>query len=180
MPFYSHDNGITWPQCTGLPVGALVAADRVNPSKFYASGRNQMYVSTDSGATFVPAAASLSGRPRPVFGIEGDVWVPAYSGLFHSQDSAATFAPVPQVNSAAAVGFGMPAPGQSYPAVYLAGAVGGVWGVYRSDDVGATWQRIDDPQHQFGWINCLTGDQRQYGRVYLGTGGRGILYGDQR
>jgi xyloglucan-specific exo-beta-1,4-glucanase len=77
-----------------------------------------------------------------------------------------------------AVGFGMPAPGQSYPAVYLAGSVASVWGVYRSDDIGVTWQRIDDPQHQFGWINCLTGDPRLYGRVYLGTGGRGILYGD--
>jgi hypothetical protein len=74
----------------------------------------------------------------------------------------------------------MPAPGQSYPAVYLAGSVGNVWGTYRSDDAGATWQRIDDPQHQFGWINCLTGDPRRYGRVYLGTGGRGILYGDPR
>jgi xyloglucan-specific exo-beta-1,4-glucanase len=74
----------------------------------------------------------------------------------------------------------MPAPGQSYPAVYLAGSVGGVWGTYRSDDVGATWQRIDDSQHQFGNINCLAGDPRIYGRVYLGTAGRGIVYGDAK
>jgi hypothetical protein len=182
-PAYSQDNGTTWTACAGLGAGVRVAADRVNPLKFYASGRNAsgqslMYVSTDGGATFVPAAVSLSGRPRPVFGIEGDVWVPTGSGLFHSQDSAATFVPVPQVNGTGAVGFGMPAPGQTYPAVYLAGSVAGVWGTYRSDDIGATWQRIDDPQHQFGWINCLTGDPRLYGRVYLGTGGRGILYGD--
>jgi hypothetical protein len=87
---------------------------------------------------------------------------------------------MPLVNGATAVGFGMPAFGQSYPAVYLAGSVGAVWGTYRSDDAGVTWQRIDDSQHQFGYINCLTGDQRRYGRVYLGTGGRGILYGDIR
>jgi hypothetical protein len=54
----------------------------------------------------------------------------------------------------------------------------GVSGVYRSEDQGATWQRIDDLQHQFGYINYLTGDPRLYGRVYLGSGGRGILYGD--
>jgi hypothetical protein len=187
--YYSPDSGKTWPACAGLNAGALVAADRVNPSKFYASDRNGMYVSTDGGATFVPVPTSPSGRPRPVFGIEGDVWVATDSktkpGLFHSQDSAATFTQTmvngaPLVNSATAVGFGMPAPGQSYPAVYLAGSVAGVWGTYRSDDVGVTWQRIDDPQHQFGWIHCVTGDQRQYGRVYLGTGGRGILYGDPR
>ena len=184
-PAYSKDSGATWNVCKGLELAtsARVAADRVNPSKFYASGKNangqnQMFVSTDGGANFVPAAASVSGRPRPVFGIEGDVWIPTGSGLFHSQDSAATFAQVSQVNSAAAVGFGMPAPGQTYPAVYLNGSVANVWGTYRSDDAGATWLRVDDPQHQFGWINCVAGDPRIYGRVYLGTGGRGILYGD--
>jgi hypothetical protein len=193
LPSLSRDRGATWTAvgpAAGAPApGAQVAADRVNPSKFYASDGTGMYVSTDGGATFAKAAAIPSGRPRVVFGIEGDVWVATDSksnpGLFHSQDSAATFTQttvngVPLVNSAGAVGFGMAAPGQSYPAVYLAGSVAGVWGTYRSDDVGVTWQRIDDPQHQFGWLHCLTGDQRQYGRVYLGTGGRGILYGDPR
>ena len=179
-PARSQDNGANWAPCVGLNPGAQVAADRVNPSKFYASDRNGMYVSSDGGANFAHTPASASGRPRPVFGIEGDVWVAAGSGLFHSQDSAATFTQVAQVNTAGAVGFGMAAPGQSYPAVYLAGSVAGVWGTYRSDDAGATWQRIDDPQHQFGWLHCLTGDPRLYGRVYLGTGGRGILYGDPR
>ena len=77
--------------------------------------------------------------------------------------------------------------------MYLAGSVlhadGGAtyaWGSYRSDDV-AAWlsgaavvfgSDLDDPQHQFGYINCLAGDPRQPGRVYLGTGGRGIVYGD--
>ena len=74
----------------------------------------------------------------------------------------------------------MAAPGRSYPAVYLAGSVSGTWGIYRSDDGGATWQRIDDPEHQFGAVRCLTGDPRLYGRVYFGTDGRGILYGDPR
>ncbi len=203
-PSYARNNvaastfGAAWTACTGLPAGALVAADRVNAAKFYAGSGGKMYASTDGGATFVPATfaqgtAAASGRPRPVFGIEGEVWVPTKAGLLHSQDSGATFASVPAVNGATAVGFGMAAPGQSYPAVYLAGAVsvgGGatyVWGTYRSDDVAAwlsgaavapTWQRIDDAQHQFGYINVLTGDERQYGRVYLGTSGRGIVYGD--
>jgi hypothetical protein len=179
-PSYSRDAGATWTACGGLTQGARVAADRINPSKFYASGRNQMYVSIDGGASFAESTSVASGRPRPALGVEGDVWIPTNTGLFHSQDSAATFVQVPQVGGATAVGFGMPAPGQSYPAVYLAGSVSGVWGSYRSDDAGVTWQRIDDPSHQFGYINCLTGDPRRYGRVYLGTGGRGILYGDPR
>ena len=102
--------GTTWTASTGLTAGMLVAADRVNPSKFYASGRSGIFVSTDGGKTFVQASTTSCGRPRPVFGIEGDVWVPTTSGqLLHSQDSGATFPPVAAVNGVTAVGFGMPA-----------------------------------------------------------------------
>ena len=93
--------------------------------------------------------------------------------------------PFRAVNGATAVGFGAPVmPGQTYPSVYLAGSVllptsvFYAWGIYRSDDAGATWQHLDDAQHQFGYINCLAGDRRQAGRIYLGTSGRGIVYGD--
>jgi photosystem II stability/assembly factor-like uncharacterized protein len=179
-PSYSVDRGATWIGCKGISSGVRVASDRVNPAKFYATSRNQMYVSSDGGATFVAAGAAATAKPRPTPGIEGDVWLASSTGLLHSLDSGTTFARVLQVGSATAVGFGMPFPGQTYPAVYVAGSVSSVWGTYRSDDAGATWQRVDDPAHQFGYINCLSGDPRRYGRVYLGTGGRGILYGDLR
>jgi hypothetical protein len=185
-PSYSVDHGAHWTASTGITAGARVAADRVNASKFYASRGTRMYLSTDGGATFVAATASPSGgRPRPVFGVEGDIWVTTGNSLLRSQDSGATYAPVPLVGGASAVGFGMAATGQSYPAVYVAATIGGVWGTYRADNVGehpdgvgVIWQRIDDPQHQFGIINCLAGDPRRYGRIYLGTAGRGIVYGD--
>ena len=187
---YSHDNGTTWTAATStttiaLTAGMLVAADRVNPMKFYASGRGTFATSTDGGATFSVATVATTGRPRPVFGVEGDVWMPTSSGLLHSTDSGATFAPVAAVNGAIAVGFGAPMTADAgYPAVYLVGSaapgVSYTWGTFRSDDAGVTWQRIDDPQHQFGYINCLAGDRRQPGRVFLGTSGRGIVYGDPR
>ena len=53
-------------------------------------------------------------------------------------------------------------------------------GFFRSDDAGSTWQRINDDRHQFGFTGQITGDPRTYGRVYVGTGGRGILYGDPK
>ena len=40
--------------------------------------------------------------------------------------------------------------------------------------------RINDDQHQWGRAGdtAITGDPRIYGRVYIGTNGRGIIYGD--
>src|SRR5262249_13205452 len=98
-PGYSRDMGATWKAsmacnngpCRAPPSGSRAAADRVTPAKFYASTGNRMYVSTDGGATFTAAGMATTGRPRPVFGIEGDLWVPTGTGLLHSTDSGATF-----------------------------------------------------------------------------------------
>ncbi len=193
QPSYSTDNGNSWIPCSGISAGAVVASDRVNPNKFYAFQNGTFYVSTDKGKTFVARATGFPSvaKIKAVPGREGDVWLAAYQtsnnqpvagdGLYHSTDSGATFTKVSPstLTYAEAVGLGMAAPGQSYPAIYLVGIVDGVKGVYRSDDGGASWIQIDDPQHQFGWVGkCITGDPRIYGRVYLCTNGFGIVYGD--
>ncbi|HEX9539503.1 MAG TPA: xyloglucanase, partial [Streptosporangiaceae bacterium] len=55
----------------------------------------------------------------------------------------------------------------------------GVTGIFRSDDAGANWIQINDSQHQWGNIGqAITGDPRVYGQVYVGTNGRGIIYGN--
>jgi hypothetical protein len=183
--YWSSNNGGTWTVSTGGPTGTRVpVADRVNASKFYIYSNNRMYFSTDGGATFSTGGAlpAGGGAPRAVFGHEGDIWVPlGNNGLAHSTDSGASFT----VNSsikATFVAAGKAAPGQSYPAIFVSATVGGVFGLYRSDDGGASWTSINDNQHQFGlgngWIHCLCADQRVYGRVYFGTEGRGVIYGD--
>jgi len=49
------------------------------------------------------------------------------------------------------------------------------------DDAGLSWVRINDDKHQYGNIGeAITGDPRIYGRVYIGTNGRGIIYGDRQ
>src|SRR5207253_2784307 len=113
-------------------------------------------------------------------GAEGDLWLAlGQNGLTHSRDSGARFTRIAGVQEAWAMGFGKNAPGQHYPALYMAGKVSGIQGVYRSDDAGATWIRINDDRHQYGWIGqVVLGDPRVYGRVYIGTNGRGILYGE--
>jgi xyloglucan-specific exo-beta-1,4-glucanase len=188
-PSYSRDWGATWTASTGAVGGLFIASDRANSSKFYGfdGATGTVYSSTDGGATFAAAATlppdagstiTNEARPRSVPGREGDVWLALASGLYHSTDSAASFARVATVESASLVGFGSPAPNAKYPAVYLVGKAGEIYGIFRSDDGGATWTRINDGNHQFGMLSAITGDPRIYGRVYLGTSGRGILYGD--
>ncbi len=176
---YSTDNGATWTACAGLPSGARVASDRVNPKKFYAFSGGTLYASTDGAATFTAATTGLSGsgRAAAVFGVEGEVWVSAGSNLYHSKNSGAGATKVTGPSQVYSVGFGMAAPGSSYPAVYIIGTVSSVSGVFRSTDQGATWLRINDDQHQFGQMDNVAGDEDYYGRVYVTTQGRGIPYG---
>jgi len=56
--------------------------------------------------------------------------------------------------------------------------VNGAAGIYRSIDEGKSWLRLNDDQHQFGWIDHISGDPRLFGRVYFATGGRGIIWGE--
>lgn len=190
-PHYSTDQGQTWSPSSGVMPpdgnsGALVA-DRVNPLVFYARSGGSVFVSQDGGASFSQAgsyAAQAGGgggggaRLRSVFGNAGHLWVSSNAGLWRSTDAAATFQRLDAVGSAPALGFGQAAPGASYPALYLSGTVSGQPGLFRSIDAGATWVAIHDDDNRFGSINHITGDPRQFGRVYLGTGGRGILVGD--
>jgi hypothetical protein len=179
---YSSNSGKTWAASTGVPAGALVESDRVNPNKFYAFKDGTFYVSTNGGAAFTVAASGLpaSIQFKAVAGREGHIWAAALtSGLLRSTNSGATFTAVAGVTEADNIGFGKAATGQTYPAIYSSAEAGGIRGIFRSDNEGATWVRINDNAHQYAWTGkTITGDPRVYGRVYLGTNGRGIICGD--
>ncbi|MEO6921777.1 MAG: dockerin, partial [Collimonas sp.] len=79
------------------------------------------------------------------------------------------------VHGAIKVALGVPATGSTYSvAVYLVGTINGKDGVYRSDDKGITWTRIDDDNHRYGGVSRIAADTSVYGRVFLA--GRGINY----
>jgi len=111
-------------------------------------------------------------------GVEGDLWIGADHKVFHSTDSGVTFVTLEGMADVYTIGFGHPSPNNSIATIYMNGAAANTEGTFRSDDGGRDWIRVDDPQHQFGWKNAITGDPRVYGRVYLATGGRGIIYGE--
>jgi hypothetical protein len=181
--------GTSWQASAGIPAGAIVESDRVDAKTFYGFKSGKFYVSTDGGATFKESpAGGLPGgdsvRFKALPGGKGDVWLAggasdgAY-GLWHSTDGGANFTKLPNVEQADTVGFGKAAPGASYQTLYTSAKIGGVRGVFRSTDKGASWTRINDDAHQWGWTGAaITGDPRVYGRVYVSTNGRGVLYGD--
>ena len=181
-PAITRDYGTTWTVCAGLPQEVRVISDRVNPRRFYAvNARTGMfYASTDGGLTFTTEAQPVlqgAGRLSAVPGHEGDLWLSAGGTLYHSTDGGVNFARLSTATAARGVGFGKAAPGLSYPALYLLGTVGAP-GIFRSDDEAKTWIRLNDAQHQYATADIIIGDPRVYGRVYVGTNGRGILYGD--
>lgn len=179
---YSTNNGQQWSASTGIPAGAHVESDRINANLFYAFSGSTFYVSTDAGVSFTATASGLpsSATFKAAHGQQGHIWMAGFtSGMLRSTDSGNTFTTLTNVQEADNVGFGKAAPGQNYVAIYTSANVAGIRGIYRSIDEGTTWERINDDQHQYAWTGkAITGDPRVYGRVYLATNGRGIIYGD--
>jgi len=185
----------------GWDRGYRLAADRKNPNKVYAydSGgatwgtAGKVYVSTDAGHSFTLSQGSVSaGLAANAWwttsmavnpNAEGDIWLADGNTVYHSVDSGATwskltnFASSAGVQGASLVALGKAAPGAAYSAaVYVVGTMNGAWGVYRSDDGGATWVRFNDEAHQFGGIGVMAADWNTYGRIYVSGTGRGLLY----
>ncbi|MGW7299146.1 cellulose binding domain-containing protein [Streptomyces sp. NPDC054829] len=186
---YATGFGTSWSASSGIPAGAIVESDRVDPKVFYGFKSGKFYVSTDGGVSFTASAATGlpsgdSVRFKALPGAKGEVWLAggasdgAY-GLWHSTDSGASFGKLSNVEQADTIGFGKAAPGASYQTLYTSAKIGGVRGIFRSTDEGESWTRINDDAHQWGWTGAaITGDPRVYGRVYIATNGRGVIYGD--
>jgi hypothetical protein len=182
---YSRDRGTTWTAVDGLPAKAAVAGDRRDGKLFYGfdPATGTAYVSTDGGATFRATATGLptgAGKLETVLDCSGHCWIAAGAGgLFRSSDRGRGYVPVPTIEEAYTIGFGKAAPGHRQMAAYTSGKVGGVRGIFRSDDSGASWVRVNDERHQYASTGeAITGDPRVYGRVYLSTNGFGIPYGE--
>lgn len=189
VPQVTRDKGASWVAVGGLPGGVRAVADKVNPRIFYAvdvvAGR--LLVSRDAAANFAPVAArglpadltrpGRQGREAQSALLaapdrEGELWLQAGDQLFHSLDAGASFVPASGALSVELYGLGK-------GALFAVGMLEGARGVWRSSDLGRNWARIDDDAHRWGGrYRVISGDPRRIGRVYLGTDGRGLFYGD--
>ncbi len=176
-----------------------VMADRVDPNVFYGfSSDSRMYLSTDGAENFKQIAVPehfpklelggvdniMPAEIRVESGRRGVVWISTGAGglwklCFHTEEGYAGFNRITQEgDSVFRQGMGMAAPSSEYKTIYINGSLSGEYGFYRSMDEGRSWQRINTEQQMYGDIRSIAGDPRTYGRFYIGTGSRGVLWGE--
>ncbi|WP_436266458.1 dockerin [Pseudoduganella sp. LjRoot289] len=159
----------------------------------------KVYVSTDGGHNFTLSQGSVSANLAPNAyrltsiavnpNVEGDIWLTDGDTVYHSTNSGTSwtklngFASIAgtsmteKVQGASTIALGKAQTGAPYSAaIYVVGTRNGVWGIYQSDDGGATWTRYNDDTHQYGGIEVMAGDWNTYGRIYFSGTGRGLIY----
>ncbi len=199
LPFYTVDQGKTWVQSTGIPnvdngathiwtQSSYLQSDKVDGKRFYYymvqdnNSSGVIYRSDDGGASFQKVYSGLPSyyickmKAHPTK--TGNLFFYKTNGdLYRTSDGAKAFTKVPLIANVKGVGFGKAISPSTEISIYLAAKVNGVDGVYRSTDDGKTWTRIDESKVPLPIISDITGDLRYGNIVYLGTGGRGVIYG---
>lgn len=180
-----------------------VFSDRVRSDLFYGFGDlGQTYISTDGGKTYYQKPSSL---PQADFGLidcanKTEVRGSAgESGLFYmalgseglwkyrydpNTDTVTCTRLTAEADTCLRAGLGVGRHGGDYvsepKAIYLCGRIGGEYGFYRTCDEGETFLRLNRADQMFGDINSIDGDKRVFGRFFLATGSRGVLYGEMK
>lgn len=179
-----------------------VFSDRTDSKLFYGFGdASKMYISRDGGISFYQRSITAS-FPEVEFGLidtrnkteirgeagksgvfymavsEGGLWKYTYD---KEQDEILLKKLSHEKDAVYRVGLGLLSPGSNYKkdqkAIYFCGKVNGVYGFYRSFDELASAERINTDRQMFGEINSIDGDCRTFGRFFIATGSRGVLYG---
>ncbi len=194
---FSRDHGKTWIASAGWPatrdVALVPVADRVVDGVFYVHDRanGQILVSVDGGMSFKPCITGLppidaaqSAQLVCAPGAMRNLWLALPGGLLHFAGPDQPAKTLKQVEEPWLVAIGKGAPGAAFDSLYVWGKVriGSTVseGLFRSDDGGASFQRIDDDSHRYGRLLSMTADPLEYGTVYVAAHGRGVLVGKPR
>lgn len=187
------------------PHGCKVFSDRIDSRLFYGFGEHfAFYVSTDGGETFRQKPLS-EGAPDVDFtlidcadktevrgecGKQGVFYLALKEhGLWklHYEAASDTVSLVRLSREGDVfyrMGLGVLRQGGSYyaedKAIYAAAKIDGSYGFYRSTDEGGSFTKLNTVQQMYGEVNSLEGDSQVYGRFYIATGSRGVLYGEPK
>ena len=181
----------------------MLYADPFVADKFYLKLNAQpasLYVSLDGGVTWSPystaGGAAITGLPNYVYhgqlavnyNLQDDLWF-AYGwegnagpGLYHHAPGSATFAKLGGISSAITLtlGAGRGGAGDAPYTAYFYGALAAdpQWGVFRSTNAGASWERIAYyPTGIYDQPTCMAASWDAFGMVYLGFSGNSFVYG---
>jgi photosystem II stability/assembly factor-like uncharacterized protein len=195
IAYYSHDNGKNWNTCKNLPVNLvtfntlwtrddILFSDKVDGS-FYILKDGALY--TSSNGIFWSKRAKIpvsepSGYYKSVFTApdrKGEIWICLEKeGLWKTTNGGNSYSQIKAFNNARLITMGAPAPGSCLPTIYCYGKINETWGLFRSVDLGVNWTLLNDKNHQFpAGVKALTADRNKFGRIYIGSGGRGVYYG---
>lgn len=193
-PLFSQDGGVQWMSGLYSPRNTRPVADKVDPQRFYMVDfeRRELHASNDRGITFRRVGALPDDlwkartynveTPWPLVAspfAAGDLWINIGGVLHRSNNGGKTFKPQSRDLEIKYFALGKAAAEAKDPAIFAFGTKGSQTGIWRSDDGGKIWVRVNDDQHQWGnRVRLVEGDPRIFGRVYVGTDGRGIIYGD--
>ena len=178
-------------------------SDRLENDIFYGLDEvGKVYISKDGGASF--HEKEVPGFPAADFGLIDTAnktevrGVAGQSGVFYmalgrhglwklvydkENDRIVTMELSKAGDIICRLGIGLGREGGDYltedKALYVVGSIDGIYGFYRTLDEGATYQRINTEKQMFGEINSCDGDKRVFGRFFIATGSRGVLYGEE-
>ena len=199
MPYYTLNSGSTWTACTGIPAGDNVCSqvyagskylvsDRVNGSNFYYfsydNTNTYFYRSTDGGVSFSKISTNaLPGyyqvKLESIPGKENNLLFCTRNGsyLFYSTNGGDSWSKIAGVTGCVSFGFGKAIGTSPNLTLFVNAIVKGVSGVYYSTDMGLTWSTNIMPGTVPGSCSDMSGDLEEEFSVYIGTTGRGVIYG---
>lgn len=194
---WSRDRGRTWQVSEGWPADRGVAlepvADRAIEGVFYVHDRANGLVlaSVDGGQGFKAVASGLpkvepwqESQLLAAPGAVRDLWLALPQGLLHLPGPERPAKTIAGVAEAWLIALGKGAPDAPYHSLYVWGSLnvgGGLsQGLFRSDDSGLSFRRIDDARHRYGRLLSLSADPLEHGTVYLAPHGRGVVVGRPR
>ena len=173
-----------------------ITADRNYDCVFYYYDWDGSFsITTDGGAnwcvvnnTSLPTSSSIWNKSRlisiPGLDNAGHLWININEELWHSTNSGQTwenYSSLYSVNDVYALSFGKGL-NNDYEALYIYGSIDGISGdfLYRSDDIGISWIKINNPAEKEIWgdSKLIAGDRNIAGRLYASVSGQGVVFGD--
>jgi hypothetical protein len=186
--------------------GFRVVSDKVAPNTFYlySPTAGVLYRSVGGAAWSVVNTGQLAQSTDGDWAhgffrifvsptVEGEIWAiqgaqlppvmwlsgQRIGGIRRSTNGGTTFTDVSGMPFATSIGFGKGATPEAASIVYAVGRQTDTQpiSVFRSDNSGGSWARINSDASTFGEITMVSGDPCVTSRVFLGTSGRGIIMG---